>query len=66
MSVKGNRSVGSTKSPPRLPVSALSTEHLSAVAAFERWQQESQHSDTSSSAEDRTADPARTDQTLKN
>jgi hypothetical protein len=66
MSVKGNRSVGPTKSPPRLPVSALTTEHLSAVAAFERWQQESQHPDTSSSAEDRRAYPARTDQPLKN
>jgi hypothetical protein len=66
MSVKGNRSVAPTKSPPRLPVSALTTEHLSAVAAFERWQRESSHTDASTSAEDRTADPARTDQTLKN
>ena len=66
MSVKGNRSVAPTKSPPRLPVSALTTEHLSAVAAFERWQRESSHTDTSTSAEDRTANPARNDQTLKN
>jgi hypothetical protein len=66
MSVKGNRSIGTTKTPPRFPVSALTTEHLSAVAAFERWQQESSHTDPSSSSEDRTADSDRTDQPLKN
>jgi hypothetical protein len=66
MSVKGNRSIGQTKSPPRLPVSALKTERLSAVAAFEQWQRESPHSDVVTAADDRTTDSARTDPTLKN
>jgi hypothetical protein len=66
MSMKGNRSVGQDKSPPRIPVSALTTEHLSAVAAFERWQRESPHPDASDSTEDRTTDPARSDRPLKN
>jgi hypothetical protein len=66
MSMKGNRSVGVAKSAPCLPVSTLATERLSAVAAFERWQRESPHSDPFSAAQDRTTDPARTDQPLKN
>jgi hypothetical protein len=66
MSMKGNRSVGQTKSPPRFPVSALTTEHLSAVAAFERWQRESPHPDAVTAAGDRTTDPVGADQPLKN
>jgi len=65
--VKCHRAVGQAKSPPpRIPVSALTTEHLSAVAAFERWQRESPHSDTFSSEEDRTADSPERDHSRKN
>ena len=66
MSMKGSPSIGQTKSPPRLPVSALTTERLSAVAAFEQWQRESPQSDAVSATDDRMTDPARTDQPLKN
>jgi len=66
MSMKAHRPVGSAKSAPRIPVSALTTEHLSAVAAFERWQRESPHSDTFTSTEDRQNNPAESDQPLKN
>jgi hypothetical protein len=64
MSMKAHRPVGSAKSALRIPVSALTTEHLSAVAAFERWQRESPHSDTST--EDRQTNPTESDQRLKN
>jgi len=65
MSMKAHRSAGPAKSALRIPVSALTTEHLSAVAAFERWQRESPHSDTFTSTEDRP-DSAESDQPLKN
>ena len=42
--MKSNRSVGPVdpvKSSLRIPVSTLTTEHLSALEAFERWQRES-------------------------
>jgi hypothetical protein len=66
MSMKAHRPVGSAKSAPRIPVSALTTAHLSAVAAFERWQREPPHSDTVTSTEDRQTDHAESDQPLKN
>jgi hypothetical protein len=64
--VKDHRAVGQVKSPPRIPVSALTTEHLSAVAAFERWQRESPHSDAHASRGDRTADSAESSHHRKN
>jgi hypothetical protein len=39
--MKSNRSLGPVKSPRSIPVSTLTTEHLSALEAFERWQRES-------------------------
>ena len=39
--MKGNRPVGPAKTPVRIPPDAIaSDDHLSAVAAFERWQRE--------------------------
>jgi len=39
--MKSQRVAGPAKSPLKIPVSTLTTEHLSALAAFERWQRES-------------------------
>jgi len=66
MSMKAHRSAGPAKSALRIPVSALTTEHLSAVAAFERWQRESPRSDTFTSTEHGQTAPAESDQPLKN
>ena len=53
--MKSNRSVGPVKQQPlRIPVSTLTTEHLSAVEAFERWQREPPRPGT---ATDSTEDP---------
>lgn len=38
--MKSHRSVSPVKPPLRIPVSTLTTEHLSALEAFERWQRE--------------------------
>jgi hypothetical protein len=42
--MKSQRLAGPAKSPLRIPVSTLTTEHLSALEAFERWQRESPRS----------------------
>jgi hypothetical protein len=63
--MKSNRSVGQVKSSPRMPAAPLTPEHLSALEAFERWQRESPHADTSSQQEESGPDSAR-NQFLKN
>ena len=64
--MKGNRQVGAVKSSPHIPVSALKTEHSSALAAFEQWQRESPLASTVDRTEDRTTDPGPCDSPLKN
>jgi len=64
--MKGNRQVGPVKSSPRVPVSVHTTEHSSALAAFEQWQRESPHASTVGSTEDRTNDHSQCDSPLKN
>jgi len=64
--MKGHRQVGPVKSSLRIPVSALTTEHSSALAAFEQWQRESPNASAISSTEDHTADPRAGDSPLKN
>jgi hypothetical protein len=59
--MKSHRSAGPVKTPPRIPVSTLTTEHLSALEAFERWQRESLR--TVSSTEHAERD---TEQAVKN
>jgi len=63
--MKTNR-VGPVKPPARISVAALGTDHLSALAAFERWQRESPHAVASPRAGDAGHDPAPTDEPLKN
>jgi hypothetical protein len=50
--MKSQRSVGPVKSPLRIPASTLTTERLSALEAFERWQRESPRSLIVSPTED--------------
>jgi hypothetical protein len=50
--MKSHRSTGPVKSSPRIPVSTLTTEHLSALEAFERWQRESLRAGAVDSTED--------------
>ena len=64
--MKGNRQVGPVKSSPRVLVSAHTTEHLSALAAFEQWQRESPHASPIGSTEDRSADPGEVRSPMKN
>jgi hypothetical protein len=54
--MKSHRSVGPVKSPLRIPVSTLTTEHLSALQAFERWQRESPRSGAVHSTEESERD----------
>jgi hypothetical protein len=61
--MKSHRSVGPVKSPLRIPVSTLTTEHLSALQAFERWQRESLHAGAVQWTEDSQRDA---DQPVKN
>jgi hypothetical protein len=63
--MKSNRSVGHVdpgKSSLRIPVSTLTTDHLSALEAFERWQRESPRAGAVIT-EERTTEP---DQPLRN
>jgi hypothetical protein len=55
--MKSNRSVGPVKSPLRIPVSALTIEHLSALEAFERWQRESPRPGTLNATPDSATAP---------
>jgi hypothetical protein len=48
--MKSHRSIDPVKTP-RIPVSTLTTEHLSALEAFERWQRESLRAGTVNSTE---------------
>jgi len=64
--MKSNRTVGQEKSPPRFPIGALNTEHLSAVEAFERWQRESPRARMFASSDDRTTTTAKSRRALKN
>ena len=64
--MKGSRQVGPVKSSPRIPVSAHTNEHSSALAAFEQWQRESPHASAIGSTEDRAADPGERNAPLKN
>jgi hypothetical protein len=61
--MKSNRSVGPVKSPRSIPVSPLTTEHLSALDAFERWQRESPRPGTFNVTADSATAPA---QPMKN
>ena len=61
--MKSQRSVGPAKSPLRIPASTLTTEHLSALEAFERWQRESPRPGTFSATPDSATAP---DQPMKN
>jgi hypothetical protein len=61
--MKSNRSVGPVKSPLSIPVSAVTTEHLSALEAFERWQRESPRPGTFHARPDSATAP---DQPMKN
>jgi len=61
--MKSHRLVSPVKTPLRIPVSTLATEHVSALEAFERWQRESLRA----GAINRTQDPKRDiDQPVKN
>ena len=63
--MKSNRSVGPVdpvESPLGTPVSTLTTEHLSALEAFQRWQRESPRA-AAVTREERTREPY---QPLKN
>ena len=64
--MKSNRPVGPVKPPPRIPSAALSTEHLTALAAFERWQRESPHAHALTSPDGRIANATESDQPSKN
>jgi len=60
--MKSHRSIGPIKTP-RIPLSTLTTERLSALEAFERWQRESLRAGTVTSTEDSQKDH---DQPVKN
>ena len=64
--MKNNRPVGPVKPSARMPVAALNNDHLSALAAFERWQRESPHARTSNQAGDSTASTPKTERHRKN
>ena len=61
--MKSNRSVGPVKSPVTIPVRPLTTEHLSALEAFERWQRESPRPSSFYATRDSATAP---DQPMKN
>ena len=64
--MKNNRPVGPVKPSARMPVAALNHDHLSALAAFERWQRESPHRQALHQAGDSTASVTKTDRHRKN
>jgi hypothetical protein len=64
--MKSNRPVGPAKPSLRIPVAALSTEHLSALAAFERWQRESPQAEALTPAEERIGNATNADRQAKN
>jgi hypothetical protein len=64
--MKSNRPVGPVKAPLRIPVAPLGTEHLSALAAFERWQRESPQADALTPADGRIANATEASQPSKN
>jgi hypothetical protein len=61
--MKANRSIGPVKPQLKVPVSTLTTDHLSALEAFERWQRELPCSGAVNSAQNPTTD---SDQPLEN
>jgi hypothetical protein len=64
--MKNQRPAGSAKPPARIPVAALNTDHLSALAAFERWQRESPHAGSLVQDRDSNTGPSASIETLKN
>jgi len=64
--MKNNRATGPVRTPVRIPVAALSPDHPSSLAAFERWQRESPHAGPLSQADGSSPNPPKPNEPIKN